>query len=128
METVAAMGCWSDMKTLQHYVGAEALVEKVMMELRQKDSSRCLGDLMQELLEKMGQWKAESAPLAGAPREKTGLGIVMLRKPYRWHMPREAVGHLNTWRTCCGESFNPASMTIQLISSKLSTSPWCSKC
>ena len=70
METVATIGCWSDMKTLRHYVGAEALAAKVMMELKQEDASGRLSDLLQEVLKNIDEWKADAAPPVDEPKEK----------------------------------------------------------
>ena len=128
LETVAAVGSWSDLKTLRHYVGTEALASKMLMELKHEDATGRMSELMEQVISEMASWKAAQVPQAAVSQATDGLTMVMLKKPHRWHLPREASGPITKWRICGGESFNPSTMTVQLVSSKPLHQPWYMRC
>ena len=87
-----------------------------------------MSKLMEQVISEMASWKVAQKPQTALSQVTDGLAVVMLKKPHRWHLPREAIGPITKWRIFGGESFNPSTMTVQLVSSKLLHRPWCTRC
>ena len=90
-----------DVKTLRHYVGTEALASKMLMELKHEDATGRMSELMEQVITEMASWKAAQGPQTSVSQTTDGLAVVMLKKPHRWHLPREASGPItraDLWR------------------------------
>ena len=112
-------------------MGTEALASKMLMELKHEDATGRMSEFMEQVITEMASWKAaQAAQVVETSVSSTtdGLAVVMLKKPHRWHLPRDTCGPISRWRICGGESFNPSTMIVQLVSSKPLHQPWCMGC
>ena len=147
LQTVAVIGCWSNLEVLKHYVGAALLSRRMKRELEDEagrsgfKSANNLDEIMKEVLERLSnvkemivrqEKKRESEGARVVEREPDVSAILAIvrcdRQPMRWHRIKCTSGSITGWSTFCGELFNVQTMSVRPWAKQNVNDPICSKC
>ena len=111
--SISALGDWRSLRVLRHYIGTARLGEQLARELMVTST---VGSSAGPPLTALAVMKAEILGALDQNKPETGIekgfAVVSKRRPRRWHTVC-CIGPSDTWRTRCGDMYNPATMVLQ---------------
>lgn len=123
-ETIAMLGDWKNMAVLERYIGVSQVATRLRKEVGSEQKVWPDGMLEAAMRAAVAVFEeARSKELA-----KPKLCIVTERKPRRWHQILSETGPSRTWRTVCGDDFNPRTMSLQYACERPEDEPKCRTC
>ena len=133
LETISAVGDWADIRTLKHYLGTLVMIDRMQQEKAAStnpDWPLVIADAVKATVEALtSKTTQQVAPdtAAAAPLQSSLRIVNLASRPKRWHRIGRMRGPLHSWKTSCGDWYNPQTMTVQLFEER-GSGALCSLC